>query len=46
MRGTYVELPDDLYRKVKYLAVDEATTFKAIVQRALEDYLERVKAKK
>lgn len=43
MQVTSIELPDDLYRVVKHRAVDEGTSFKAVVQRALEEYLERVK---
>ena len=38
---TSLELPDELYRKVKHRAVDEGTSFKAVVQRALEEYLSK-----
>jgi len=43
MQITSIELPDDLYRMAKHQAVDEDTSFKAVVQRALREYLERVK---
>ena len=43
MQVTSIELPDELYRDVKHLAVDEGTSFRAVVQRALEEYLARVK---
>jgi len=43
MQVTSIELPDELYRKVKHQAVDDSTSFKAVVQRALEEYLARVK---
>ena len=39
MQVTSIELPDDLYRKVKHRAVDEGSTFKGVVQKALEAYL-------
>ncbi len=45
MQVTSIELPDDLYRKAKYRAVDDSTTFKAVVQRALEEYLGKSKKK-
>ena len=43
MQVTSIELPDDLYRSVKHQAVDESTSFKAVVQKALQEYLARVK---
>ncbi len=43
MQVTSIELPDELYRVVKHQAVDEGTSFKAVVQKALQEYLERVK---
>ncbi len=43
MQVTSIELPDELYRLVKHRAVDESTSFRAVVQRALEEYLKRVK---
>ena len=43
MQVTSIELPDDLYRLVKHRAVDENTSFKAVMQKALQEYLERVK---
>ncbi len=43
MQVTSLELPDELYRNVKHRAVDESTSFRAVVQRALEEYLKRVK---
>jgi len=43
MQVTSIELPDELYRSVKHQAVDESTSFKAVVQRALQEYLARVK---
>ena len=43
MQVTSIELPEELYRKVKYRAVDEHSTFKAIVQQALEQYLRGTK---
>ena len=45
MQVTSIELPDELYRKVKHRAVDDGTTFKAVVQRALEEYLGKSKKK-
>jgi len=45
MQVTSIELPDELYRKVKHQAVDDATSFKAVVQRALEEYLAKPKKK-
>ncbi len=45
MQVTSIELPDELYRKTKYRAVDDSTTFKAVVQRALEEYLGKSKKK-
>ncbi len=43
MQVTSIELPDELYRDVKHRAVDESTSFRAVVQKALEEYLSRVK---
>ncbi len=43
MQVTSIDLPDDLYRLVKHRAVDESTSFKAVVQKALQEYLERAK---
>ena len=43
MQVTSIELPDTLYRSVKHQAVDEDTSFKAVVQKALEEYLAKVK---
>jgi len=45
MQVTSIELPDDLYRGVKHRAVDDSTSFKAVVQRALEEYLGKAKKK-
>ena len=42
MQVTSVELPDELYRQVKHRAVDEGTSFRAVVQKALEEYIARV----
>ncbi len=43
MQVTSIELPDELYRLIKHRAVDESTSFRAVVQKALEEYLARVK---
>ncbi len=43
MQITSIELPDDLYRLAKHRAVDEDTSFKAVVEKALQEYLARVK---
>ncbi len=43
MKMTSLELPDELYRTVKHQAVDESTSFKGIVQRALYEYLAKAK---
>jgi len=43
MQVTSIELPAELYRGVKHRAVDEGTSFRAVVQKALEEYLARVK---
>ncbi len=43
MQVTSIELPDELYRNVKHRAVDEGTSFKAVVEKALQEYLARVK---
>jgi len=43
MQVTSIELPDELYREAKHRAVDEGTSFKAVVQRALEEYLTKGK---
>ncbi len=43
MQMTSIELPDELYRMVKHRAVDENTSFKGVVQKALEEYLARAK---
>jgi len=43
MQVTSIELPDELYRDVKHRAVDEGTSFKAVVEKALQEYLARVK---
>ncbi len=43
MQVTSLELPIELYREVKHRAVDESTSFRAVVQKALEEYLARVK---
>ena len=43
MQVTSIELPEELYRDVKHRAVDESTSFRAVVQKALEEYLSRVK---
>ena len=45
MQVTSIELPDELYRKAKHRAVDDGTSFKAVVQRALEEYLAKPKKK-
>ena len=39
MQVTSIELPVELYRSVKHRAVDEGTSFRAVVQKALEEYL-------
>jgi len=38
MKGTFVELPEDLYRWLKHNAVDEDMSLKGVVQKALEEY--------
>ncbi len=43
MQVTSIELPDELYRLIKHRAVDESTSFRAVVHKALEEYLARVK---
>ncbi len=43
MQVTSLELPIELYREVKHRAVDENTSFRAVVQKALEEYMARVK---
>ncbi len=43
MQVTSIELPDELYRDVKHRAVDESTSFRAVVQKALEEYLAKAK---
>ena len=43
MQVTSIELPIELYREVKHRAVDESTSFRAVVQKALEEYMARVK---
>ena len=43
MQVTSIELPDLLYRSIKHQAVDEGTSFKAVLQKALQEYLERVR---
>ncbi len=43
MQVTSIELPDELYRKVKHQAVDEATSFKGVVEKALQAYLAGVR---
>ena len=43
MQVTSIELPEELYRDVKHRAVDEGTSFKAVVQKALEEYLAKAK---
>ncbi len=43
MQVTSNELPDELYRLVKHQAVDEATSFKGVVEKALQEYLARAK---
>jgi len=45
MQVTSIELPDELYRKAKHQAVDDGISFKAVVQRALEEYLGKSKKK-
>ncbi len=45
MQVTSIELPDELYRRAKHRAVDDSTSFKAVVQRALEKYLGKSKKK-
>jgi predicted transcriptional regulator len=42
---TSIELPEELYRGVKHQAVEERTTFKKIVEKALEQYLKRKEGK-
>jgi hypothetical protein len=42
LRGTYVDLPEDLYLWLKHHAVDQNMSLKGVVQKALEEY----KAKK
>ena len=41
MQVTSIELPDELYRRAKHRAVDDSTSFKAVVQKALEEYLKK-----
>ena len=43
MQVTSIELPEELYREVKHRAVDDSTSFRAVVQKDLEEYLSRVK---
>ena len=38
MKGTFVELPEDLYRWLKHHAVDQDMSLKAVVQKAIEEY--------
>jgi hypothetical protein len=38
MRGTYFDLPEDLYRWLKHYAVDRNMSLKDVVQKALEEY--------
>ena len=38
MKGTFVELPEDLYRWLKHHAVDQDMSLKAVVQKAVEEY--------
>jgi len=38
MKGTFVELPEDLYLWLKHHAVDQDISLKAVVQKALEEY--------
>jgi predicted transcriptional regulator len=39
MQVTTIELPEDLHREVKHQAIDENVSFKALVQKALEQYM-------
>ena len=43
MQVTSIELPDELYREAKHQAVDDGTSFKAVVEKALQEYLARAK---
>lgn len=45
MQVTSIELPDDLYRRAKHRAVDDDISFKAVVQKALEEYLGKPRKK-
>lgn len=44
MKKTTIELPDQLYRRAKVLAVQEGKTFRALVVDALESELARASA--
>jgi hemerythrin len=41
MKGTFVELPEELYRWIKHHAVDQDVSLKAVVQKAIEEYRAR-----
>jgi hypothetical protein len=40
-KGTYVDLPEDLYLWIKHHAVDQGMSLRAVIQKALEDYRKR-----
>jgi len=37
-KGTYVDLPEDLYLWIKHHAVDQGMSLRAVIQKALEDF--------
>lgn len=42
---TIVDLPDELWKKVKIRAIEEKTSLADIVRRALEEYLKKTRKK-
>lgn len=41
MRTTTITVEDDMYQKLKHAAVDERTTVREIIRKAIADYLAR-----
>ncbi len=41
MKGTYIEIPDDIKKRMKMIAKEKGFNFKIVARIAFEEYLKR-----